>query len=53
MNIPADNLSNDLRKILDWVIEWKMSFKPDTSKQVQEVIFSRKQNSNHDLTYIF
>lgn len=49
MSIPANNLSKDLSKILDWTIQWKMGFNPDPSKQVQKVIFSRKhQNSNHD-----
>ena len=32
----------------NWAFEGKMSFKPDRSKQVQEVIFSRKlQKSTH------
>ena len=25
-----------------WAYQWKMSFNPDVSKQVQEVIFSKK-----------
>ena len=29
-------------KIRDWTFEWKMSFNPDPSKQVQELIPSRK-----------
>ena len=28
----------------DWVYQWKISFTPDRSKQVQEVIFSRNIN---------
>ena len=42
MNSSAINLNNDLNKIKNWAIQWKMNFKPDPSKQAQEVIFSRK-----------
>ena len=36
-------LNNDLKKINKWAFsKSKMSFNPDPSKQVQEVIFSRK-----------
>ena len=38
----ANNLINDLERISNWATQWKMSFDPDTTKQVQEVIFSRK-----------
>ena len=49
VNTSSTDLNNDLRKISDWAIQWKMSFNPDPSKQAQEVIFSRKrQNPNHD-----
>ena len=52
VNTSSTNLNNDLRKIRDWAIQWKMSFNPDPSKQAQEVIFSRKrQNPNHDSIY--
>ena len=52
VNTSSTNLNNDLRKISDWTIQWKMSFNPDPSKQAQEVIFSRKrQNPNHDSIY--
>ena len=37
-------LSEDLSKIFQWAYKRKMSFNPDVSKQVQEVIFSRKKN---------
>ena len=33
---------DDLKKVKDLAFQWKMSFKPDPSKQAQEVIFSRK-----------
>ena len=32
----------DLNKIKEWAFQWKMSFKPDPSKQAQEVIFTCK-----------
>ena len=31
-----------LKKINDWATQWKVSFIPDQTKQVHEVIFSRK-----------
>ena len=44
----ANELNNDLLKIRSWVYQWKMSFNPDSSKQAQEVIFSRKiKKLNH------
>ena len=52
MNTSANNLNNDLSKTNDWATQWKMSFNPNPSKQVQEVIFFRKrQNLNHDSIY--
>ena len=45
-------MKNDLNKISNWVFQWKTSFNPDPSKQVQEVIFSRKvQNTCHCSIY--
>ena len=38
----ANELNNDLYQINKWAFQWKMSFNPDPSKQVQEIIFSRK-----------
>ena len=38
----ANNLNKDLERISNWATQWKMSFNPHTTKQVQEVIFSRK-----------
>ena len=49
MNAFANNLNNDLTKINDSAIYWKISFNPNPSKQAREVFFSRKrQNINHD-----
>ena len=38
----ANNLNKDLERISNWAKQWKMNFNPDTTKQAQEVIFSRK-----------
>ena len=38
----ATTLSQDLKAITSWDFQWKIFFNPDLSKQVQEVIFSRK-----------
>ena len=37
----ANELNNDLYQINKWTFQWKMSFNPNPSKQVQEIIFSR------------
>ena len=39
------NLNNDLTKISEWAVQWKMNFNPDPSKQAQELLFSRKTSS--------
>ena len=45
-------LNNDLNKIKNWAIQWKMNFNPDPSKLAQEVIFSKKlQKTNHSQVY--
>ena len=36
------NLNKDLERISNWATQWKMNFNPDTTKQTQVVIFSRK-----------
>ena len=47
-NTSTNELSNDLLKIRSCDYQWKISFKPDSSKQAQEVIFSRKiKKPNH------
>ena len=42
VNASANHLNSDLRKISNWLFQWKMTFSPDPSRQTQEVIFSRK-----------
>ena len=41
INTSTKELNEDLNKINNWVFQWKMNFKPDPSKQAQEVLFSR------------
>ena len=38
----ANNLNKDLERISNLATQLKMNFNPDTTKQAQEVIFSRK-----------
>ena len=42
IQISANNLNKDLERISSWATQCKMNFNPDTTKQVQEVIFSSK-----------
>ena len=52
INTSAAHLNIDLRKISNLAFQWKMSFNRDPSKQVQEVIFSRKhQEISHPSIY--
>ena len=45
-------LNDDLLKISHWAYQRKMIFNPDTSKQAQEIVFSRKANViNHETLY--
>ena len=41
-NVTANQINNDLHNISTWAYQWKMNFNPDTTKQAQEVLFSRK-----------
>ena len=46
IDISAKELSSDLEKISKWTFQWKMQFNPDSNKQANEVIFSRKTNNS-------
>ena len=48
-----DELNNDLQKVSDWAFQWKMQFNPDPNKQAQELIFSKKAESNNSLPLTF
>ena len=49
----SNKLSKDLSNISHWPYQWKMTLNPDLSKQVQEVIFSRKKNINNHPVIFF
>ena len=52
MNTSTTNLNNDLNKIRNWAIQWKMNFNADPSKKAQEYIFLKKhQKTNHHPGY--
>ena len=53
INDLPDELNNDLQKVSDWAFQWKMQFNPDPNKQAQEVIFSKKAESNNSLPLAF
>ena len=42
INIPTEEINNNLKRISKWAYQWKMMFNPDLTKEAQEVIFSRK-----------
>ena len=42
MTLTANALNNDLVKINNWAYQWKIVFKPDSSKQAQEAVFFSK-----------
>lgn len=42
-NLP-EKKNTDLDLILKWTYQWKMSFKPDKSEQIEEVGFPRKSS---------
>ena len=48
-----DELDYDLQKVSDWGFHWKMKFNPDPNKQAQELIFSKKAETNNFLPLTF
>ena len=53
INVSVVQLNNDLFEISKWAYQWKMSFNPDVSKQVQEVVFSCKTDKLADPPVLF
>ena len=47
----ANLFNNHFKKISEWTFKWKMTFNPDTTKQAQDFIFSRK-NAKTDHTIV-
>ena len=48
VDLSTKELNDGLTKISEWEFQWKMSFNPDLSKQVQETVCSRK---THKISY--
>ena len=46
INTSASDLNEDLEKIGNWSLKWKMNFNPDPNKHTQEIIFSRKKTAS-------
>ena len=51
IDISAKKLNSDLEKISKWTFEWKMNFNPDPNKQVNKVIFCRKNSSHPSVAF--
>ena len=45
INTSASDLNEDLEKIGNWAIKWKMNFNPDPNKQAQKIIFIREKTA--------
>ena len=43
-SVSGSGLNNDLVKVQDWALNWKMSFNPDPTKQAKKVVFSTTKN---------
>ena len=46
INTSMGDLNEDLEKIGNRALKWKMNFNPDLNKQGQEIIFSRKKTAS-------
>ena len=46
-NCSTVELSNDLKIISNWAIQWKILFNPDPNKQAVEILFSKKHEKNN------
>lgn len=43
--VTTETLNKELSKVAQWVHQWKVFFNPKLSKQVQEIVFSRKNRA--------
>ena len=51
----AQVTKTNLERISNWATQWKMNFNLDTTKQAQEVVFSRKvkkKNSSSSILFM-
>ena len=52
IDISANDLIHDLEKTSESAFPWEMKFNPDSTKQTQEIIFSRKKSDSiHPVAY--
>ena len=49
----ANLLNSNFSKINEWVLQWKMSFNPDPTKQAQDIIFSCKTSRRNRAGLMF
>ena len=49
----ANDLNKDLKTIIEWAFQWKMSSNLDPNKQAQEAIFTRKSNNMRHPPLVF
>ena len=52
-NTSAEILNHDVTRISEWTYRWKMSFKPDPSKQAQKVLYFNKATKTDHPSVIF
>ena len=41
-------LNDDLNRLYEWYVKWKMTFDPDTTKPAEEVLFKNRNSTSYD-----
>ena len=44
----TNSLNDDLKRLYEWSVKWKMSFNPDLTKPAEEVIFTNRKMTLYD-----
>ena len=47
-NICTTHLSDDLTRLHEWSVKWKMIFNPDPTKPAQKVVFTNRNSTSYD-----
>ena len=47
-NVCTNSLNDDLKRIYEWSVKWKMIFNPDPTKPAEEVIFTNRNLTLYD-----
>ena len=47
-NVCTNSLNDDLKRLYEWSVEWKMIFNPDPTKPAEEVIFTNRNLTLYD-----